>query len=292
MKRTNSYLGGTEEIQRRDKPDSRWEIILLVDGQLRFWWSGTWLKNWRKTWKEARGRQVTGTNARVAGSKGRAWDKAVRVGTGGSLVHTAEQLQVEERNDGRHSAIQKRKNGNWGVGWLFLHVIVQFPSVVLHVNCVLLNSSALPCESGLGFSGRCCRNKVTNSSLSSDLIWEIFQIIMWLQKTGRTSNGKHFVLPLRFLSLQAVDKKHHSYLHRFFKRGGTVSSSGESPVERYKKVCSCISATAPSWMSLGNLRWMLWAQRCELLQSTSIAKELSFILAHVSSVAAQMEATQ
>lgn len=74
---------------------------------------------------------------------------------------------MAKQNDGGHSAVQKKKNGNWGVGLVFLQVIVQFPSVVLHASCLLLNSSALPRESGLGHSGRCCRNKFTNSFLSS-----------------------------------------------------------------------------------------------------------------------------
>lgn len=57
-------------------------------------------------------RQVTSMNARITENKGRPQNKAMRVGTGGSLVHTAEQLQVEEQNYGKHSAIQKRKIGN------------------------------------------------------------------------------------------------------------------------------------------------------------------------------------
>jgi len=61
-----------------------------------------------------------------------------------------------------------------------------------------------------------------------------------------------------------------------FLRGGTVSSSGDCLVERYKKVCSCASATTPSWMSLGDFRGMLQVQQCELIQSTSTAKEWDY----------------
>lgn len=57
----------------------------------------------------------------------------MRAGTGGSLVHTEERLQVEEQNDGRHDDVQRRKNGNWEVGWVFLQVIIQFARVVLHI---------------------------------------------------------------------------------------------------------------------------------------------------------------
>lgn len=87
----------------------------------------------------------------------------MRAGTGGSLVHTEERLQVEEQNDGRHDDVQRRKNGNWEVGWVFLQV----NSVR---TCSPSHSSALPFLSVLAFSGRYCRNKITNSSLSSDLI--------------------------------------------------------------------------------------------------------------------------
>lgn len=65
--------------------------------------------------------------------QGRAWDTAMRVGTGGGLVDTPEQLQVEKQNDGRHDAVQKRKNGHWREGWVFLQVRVQFACVVLHI---------------------------------------------------------------------------------------------------------------------------------------------------------------
>ena len=68
--------------------------------------------------RKLRGRQVTSMNARVAGNNGRAWDKAMRVGTGGSLVHTAERLQVEEQNDGRQCYSEKEE---WKLrGWMGL----------------------------------------------------------------------------------------------------------------------------------------------------------------------------
>lgn len=51
--------------------------------------------------------------------EGRAWDTGMRAGTGGSLVHTGERLQVEKQNHGRNDAVQKRKNGNWGLGGSF-----------------------------------------------------------------------------------------------------------------------------------------------------------------------------
>lgn len=40
--------------------------------------------------RKLRGRHITSMKARVAGNKGRAWDKAMRVGTGGSLARTVE----------------------------------------------------------------------------------------------------------------------------------------------------------------------------------------------------------
>lgn len=62
--------------------------------------------------RKLRVRQVTSMNARTAENKGRPQNKAIKFGTEGSLVHTAEQLQVEEQNYGGHTAIQERKNGN------------------------------------------------------------------------------------------------------------------------------------------------------------------------------------
>lgn len=44
-------------------------------------------------------------------------------------MHIGEHLQVEKQNHDRHDAVQK---SNWGVGWVFLQVIVQFACVVLH----------------------------------------------------------------------------------------------------------------------------------------------------------------
>lgn len=128
--------------------------------------------------------------------------------------------------------------------------MVQFPSAVLHARCSLLNSSALPCESGLGFSGRCSRNKVTNSSWSSNLIREIFQVMMWLQKNRRTSDGNDFVSSLRFFSLfMMLTKIIIPTFLVFLKEEGLLGHLEENLVERYKNVCSCNSATTPSWKS-------------------------------------------
>lgn len=49
-----------------------------------------------------------------------------------------ERLKVEKQNDCRHYAVQKRKNGNWGFGWVFLQVVVQFACVVLHIVLLYL----------------------------------------------------------------------------------------------------------------------------------------------------------
>lgn len=68
----------------RNYPLGRWPSQFLVI------WNMTLKLKEDMSARKLRTRQVISMNARVTENKGRAWDKAMRVGTGWSLVHTAE----------------------------------------------------------------------------------------------------------------------------------------------------------------------------------------------------------
>lgn len=68
----------------RNHPLGRWPAQFLVI------WNVTEKLKADTSARKLRGGQFTSMNPRVAGNRGRAWDKAMKVGTGGSLVHAAE----------------------------------------------------------------------------------------------------------------------------------------------------------------------------------------------------------
>lgn len=62
----------------RNYPLGRWPTWFLVI------WNVTGILKEDMTARKLRDSQVTSINAKVAGNKGRAWDKAMRVSTGGT----------------------------------------------------------------------------------------------------------------------------------------------------------------------------------------------------------------
>lgn len=152
------------------------------------------LKNWRHECKGAQGQKSCQHECKSC------WNKAEHGTQQWEWIQQGAWSTLQSDYRWKSRIMLFRKDRMEIGGWVGLST--SYSSVCI---CSPSHSSALPCSLDLGFSGRQCRNNIMKASLSSCIIWEIFQIIMWLQKTRRIFNVSFFASKI-FLSTRCWQK--------------------------------------------------------------------------------------